>query len=68
MRHKNRGDAHFLLQFPNFNTHFQPQLCIKVRKRLVQQKQLRPHYKRPCKGDALPLPAGKLTRIAFAEF
>ncbi len=52
------------MQFLDFRPHLDAQLGVEVRKRFVEQKDLRIAHDRPPHCDTLPLPAGQLPRVA----
>ena len=49
-----------LMQLGQFQPHLDPQQCVKVRQRLVEQEHLRVTHQRPADGNPLPLSAGQL--------
>ena len=56
-----------LLQFPNVLAHPPPEFGIEVRKRLVEQQNLRFENKGASHGNALLLPAREFRRRAFLK-
>ena len=53
-----------LMKLLNFGSHLHAELCIKVRKRLIEQEYLRITDDRTSHGNALTLTARELARIA----
>ena len=64
MRHINRCQPVFLMEFQNFAAHSQPVGRIDVAQRLVHEKNLRRRCHGPSYGNPLLLSAGKLHRLA----
>jgi hypothetical protein len=60
MGHEDGRDLEALLEFPDLLAHDQPQVCIEVGERLVEQQDLRLEAERPGEGDTLLLTAGEL--------
>jgi hypothetical protein len=56
-----------LVQFLDLGAHLHPQLSVEVRKRLVEQEDLRIAHDGPAHRDPLALAAGKLARITVQE-
>ncbi len=62
------GETEIGLDIHQFELRFLTQLLVERAERLIEEKHLRPLGKRSGKRHALPLPAGKLARLAFGEF
>ena len=65
VRDIDRGGLQPLVQFLDLGAHLDPQLCIEIAERLVEQEDLRIANDRASHGHALALPAGKLPWVAF---
>ena len=56
-----------LVEFLDLRPHLDAELGVEVGERLVEEEQHRIAHQRAAHGDALPLAAGKLARLAVAE-
>ena len=61
------GLAEPLVQLLDLGAHLDAQLGVEVGERLVEQEEHRIAHQRPAHGDALPLAAGKLARLAVEQ-
>ena len=62
MRNVHGGDADAVLDLLDSSTHFNAELRIEVRKRLIHEKHIRLDDKGPGERDALLLPSGEMLR------
>ena len=63
MGNKNKGNTDLIVQFIKFNEKISPQLCVKCRKRFIQEQY--PRFVNQCASNcnSLLLPPGKLRRL-----
>ena len=66
MGHEDERDADLALDALELDLHLLAQLEVQGAERLVEQQHLGPVDEGPGEGDALPLPAGQLGRLAGA--
>ena len=67
VRHEDRGETHGIVQIAQPAAQILADLGVERAERLVQQQDARLHRQRAGQRHALPLPAGELRRIAFAQ-
>ena len=68
VRNVNKGCAKFFVQARNFCSHCRTQLCIEVRKRLVQKEHLGVTNNSTSKCNSLTLTTGERLRLSFKIF
>ena len=68
MRDVNHGSVQLLVQLGDLQTHFNPQLCVKVGQWFVEKKNFRIADNGATDGDALSLTTGQILWFAIQQF